>query len=162
MLVFRDFSITTTVSIPLWGQYKKLLQNRFGYVQIEPNFSRNQFGIGWDWLLADVVQIQEAAVRKVLCVGQMCCVRDVVSKIELVPNHRISPKMSGRNSARRTMPLVYLSMATLNSGLGNCLPLMMSETHVLLTFNFRAIAILAPRGLVLKNSSNVICNLHVV
>jgi hypothetical protein len=112
-------------------------------------------GIEWDWLLAHVVQIQQAAVSQVLCIAKMRGVGDVVTKVEFVPNHRMSPKMSGRKILRFTWPLVYRSMAKLSSGLASDLPLMMRLIHVLLTPKARAISIFAPRGLVLKNSSSV-------
>ena len=106
MLIFSDFSITTTIAIPIFGMFKKLPQNRFGYVQIEPDFAGNQFGIEWDWLLAHVVQIEQAAIGKILSIAEVQRVGDVVTEVELVPNHRRSPKMSGRNVLRFTCPLV--------------------------------------------------------
>ena len=65
MLIFRDFHVTTTVAIPVNTLVKEFLQNRFGYVQIKPNFACNRFGFEWDWFLADVVQIKKAAVCQV-------------------------------------------------------------------------------------------------
>ena len=66
MLILGNFDMTTIVEIPCFGTFKEFLQNRFGYVQIQPNFSRNRFGIEWDFLLAHVVEIKQASVRQIL------------------------------------------------------------------------------------------------
>jgi hypothetical protein len=39
MLVFRYFDITTTVSIAINILFEELSQNRFGYVQIDPDLA---------------------------------------------------------------------------------------------------------------------------
>jgi hypothetical protein len=147
--------MATTIKVPCFGTFKELIQNRFGYVQIQTDFSGNRFGFEWDFFFAHVVQIQQTAVGQIFRIRQMHGVRQVVTDVELVPNHLSSPKMSGRSVVRRTCPLVYRSMATDNSGLGTSLSEMSRLNHVLLMPSFRAIANFAPRGLVSKNSVSV-------
>jgi hypothetical protein len=147
--------MATTIKVPCFGTFKELIQNRFGYVQIQTDFSRNRFGIEWDFFLTHVVQIQQTAVSQILRIRQMHGVRQVVPDVEFVPNHLSSPKMSGRSVVRRTCPLVYRSIATDNSGLGTSRPEISRLNHVLLMPSLSAIASFAPRGLVSKNSVNV-------
>jgi hypothetical protein len=148
MLILGNFDMATIVEIPCFGTFKKFIQNRFGYVQIKANLSRNRFGIEWDFLLAHVVEVKQASVRQVLSIRQMHCVREVVTDVEFVPYHfAVFPNMSGRSSALFTFLPVCNSMSRASSGLGSCRPVTINENHVLLMPNLRASAIFVPLGL---------------
>jgi hypothetical protein len=153
MLILGNFGMTTIVEVPCFGTFKKLIQNRFGYVQIKTNLAGHGLSVKRNHFLAHVVKVKQASVRQVLCVAQMHGVREVVTDVEFVPYHfAVFPNMSGRSSALFTFLPVFNSMSRASSGLGSCRPVTINENQVLLIPSLRAIAIIDPLGLSLKNS----------
>jgi hypothetical protein len=157
MLILGNFDMATIVEIPCFGTFKKLIQNRFGYVQIKTNLAGHSLGVKRNHLLAHVVKVKQASVRQVLCIAEMHCVGEVVTNVKFVPYHfAVFPKMSGRSSALFTFLPVCNSMSRASSGLGSRRPVTINENHVLLMPRVRAIAIIVPLGLSEKYSVKVI------
>lgn len=136
---------------------EEIPQNRFGYVQIQPDLARNQGGIQREHFLSHVVHVKQAAVRQILGVRQVRCLCSVVTNVVFKPDHfTVFPKMSGLKLARFTFPPVPASMSRASSGLGSFRPVVINDSHVLLIPNLRENAAFVPRGFPEKNSWSVI------